>query len=170
MEKTNIILIGSAGVGKTTIGKTLADRQKKLFYDSDELFESRFGKISEFFERYGEAMFRVEEGEILYELSRKENAVIALGGGAVLSPAMSYIRERGIVVLLNAETETIAARLQGDTTRPLLRGGDLKSRIETQKRERAPLYKKYADIVLAADGKTADETASEIIAAVKQSR
>lgn len=165
MEKTNIILIGAAGVGKTTVGRALAEKQNKLFYDSDAVFESRFGSISEFFDRYGEAMFRVEEGKILYELSKKENAVLGVGGGAVLSPAMSYLRQSGVIVLLTAETETIVARLKGDGSRPLLKG-DLKGRIETLKKERAPLYKKYADIVLATDNKSADETVAEIIAAL----
>ncbi len=163
MGKTNIILIGMAGVGKTTVGKALAKKRNKLFYDSDAIFESRFGSISDFFDRYGEAMFRVEEGKILYELSRKENAVIALGGGAVSSPAMNYMKSSGTLVLLNAETETIAKRLAGDETRPLLKGGDLKSRIETLKRERLPLYKKYADFVVFTDEKSTDEVVSEIV-------
>ncbi len=163
MGKTNIILIGMAGVGKTTVGKALAKNRNKLFYDSDAIFESRFGSISDFFDRYGEAMFRVEEGKILYELSRKENAVIALGGGAVSSPAMNYMKSSGTLVLLNAETETIAKRLTGDGSRPLLKGGDLKARIEALKTERAPLYKKYADFVVLTDEKSTDEIVSAIV-------
>lgn len=163
VEKNNIVLIGMAGTGKTASGRILAKKKNMLFYDSDEMFREQFGDISTFFDRYGEDLFRVEEGKILYLLSTKNDSVISCGGGAVLNPAcMSKLKERAKVIVLTAETETIVQRLKGDASRPLLKG-DVKKNIERLWQERKALYAKYADAALATDGLTAEETAEKLL-------
>ena len=163
MKGSNIILIGMPGSSKTSVGKALAQKTDRLFIDADKRFEEQFGAISDFFAACGEAMFRVEEGKILYELSRRENTVIACGGGAVLNPAMNYLKDSGTVVFLSATVDTLRKRLAGDSTRPLLKGGDLKSRLLELWNARKDLYKKYADITLPTDTLSIDETVSEIL-------
>ena len=162
----NLILIGMPGSSKSTVGKALATKKNMLFFDSDKRFEELYGNISRFFERCGEAMFRVEESRILYDFSKRENAVISCGGGAVLNPAMNYLKDSGTVVLLTASPDTIVSRLKGDTSRPLLRGVDQKAQIKKLLSERKELYKKYADIVVATDDLSVDETVEKILSLI----
>lgn len=167
MAKNNIVLIGMMGTAKTTVGRELAAVSDRLFYDSDALFCERFGAVERFFDSYGEGMFRVEESKILYELSRKENAVIACGGGAVLNPAnMRLLKERGVIVLLTASDGVIFSRVKDDNSRPLLKGDALKNIAKLQ-RERAPLYKRYADFSVCTDEFTPRQAAEEILKLVK---
>lgn len=161
MTKPNIILIGMAGTSKTTTGKALAEKRDAVFYDGDVCFNDLYGDIPTFFERYGEGAFRIEESKILYDLSRKSGAVIACGGGAVLSPSMRFLADSGIVVWLTATADTIFERLKSDESRPLLKGGG-KERIAALAKEREPLYKRYANATVATDGLTVGQTVHRI--------
>ena len=79
----NIVLIGMPGCGKTTLGKLLAAKLKMEFYDADDVLEQREPySIKEFFAR-GEEVFREAEQRTAEFLARKENSVIAAGGGVV---------------------------------------------------------------------------------------
>src|SRR4029434_6176247 len=83
----NIILIGLMGAGKTSVGKLLAKRLRKAFFDSDQEIERTTGvRIPVIFEIEGEAGFRTRESRMLAELVLRENIVLATGGGAVVSP------------------------------------------------------------------------------------
>lgn len=164
MQKSNIVLIGMMGTAKTSAGKAVARKKNMLFFDSDAMFEEKFGSISAFFDRYGEGMFRVEESKIIYELSRKENALISCGGGTVLNPAnMSALKRNAAVVLLTASNEVIYERVKNDSSRPLLMGDALKNIAKLQQ-ERAPLYKKYADYTVCTDTLSVEDIADRIIA------
>lgn len=164
MQTDNIILIGMMGTAKTSVGKALAKRKGMLFLDSDDCFTERFGDVGAFFEAYGEGMFRIEESRILYEFSRKRDAVISCGGGAVLNPVnMRYLKSSGTVVLLTASDETIYERVKNDTARPLLKG-DVKKNIARLQTERAPVYLRYADVRVCTDGKTVDEIVDDVLA------
>src|SRR5215831_15611769 len=83
--RMSIVLIGYRGSGKTTVGKRLADSLWQSFVDSDELIVKRAGKtIKEIFEQEGEPRFRDLESEVIREVAKLEDHVIALGGGAPL--------------------------------------------------------------------------------------
>lgn len=170
MNKTNIVLIGMPGTSKSTCGKILAKKKNMLFYDSDGIFTEQFGSISAFFAAYGEDLFRVEEGKILYLLSAKKETVISCGGGAVLNPAcMNKLKESGTVVLLTANAETIEQRLKDDVSRPLLKG-NAKKNIEMLWSQRKPLYLKYADVAVPTDGLSPEEIADKISSAVENAK
>src|SRR4249920_3278189 len=82
----NIFLVGLMGAGKTSIGRLLAKRLGKAFFDSDHEIERTTGvKIPVIFEIEGEAGFRAREERMLAGLAQESNIVLATGGGVVLS-------------------------------------------------------------------------------------
>src|SRR5690349_16434738 len=81
----SIVLIGYRGSGKTTVGRKLADRLWQKLVDTDELVVAKAGKtIKEIFEKDGEARFRDLESEVVKEVAKLPDAVISVGGGAVM--------------------------------------------------------------------------------------
>jgi shikimate kinase len=109
------------GVGKTTIGKKLAKALGKDFIDTDQVFVKEHGEISAFFEAQGEPAFREIEEEIVAQAIAKP-AVVATGGGAVLSPRTRTVLEESFVVYLATDGRHMASRLSGGG-RPLLKNG-----------------------------------------------
>ena len=99
-QMQNIVLIGMPGCGKTTLGKALADRLGRPFYDADAVLEQRTGRsIPEIFRCDGEAAFRALETQTLAELGKGSGAVIATGGGCVTRPENApLLRQNGRVV------------------------------------------------------------------------
>lgn len=138
------------GAGKTTVGRSLAQRSGLQFIDSDHEIEREQGcTISELFARLGEAGFRDIEAGVIDALTRRDGIVLATGGGAVLRPEnRKALRERGTVVYLRASPEDLAHRLRHDKTRPLLQGTDPRTRLQALFRERDPLYREAAHYVI----------------------
>ncbi|WP_207888933.1 shikimate kinase, partial [Pseudomonas sp. 100_A] len=92
------------GAGKTTVGRAVARRLDRPFFDSDHEIEARTGaRIPVIFELEGEAGFRDREAQMIAELTQRENIVLATGGGAILRPEnRKLLHERGLVVYLRA--------------------------------------------------------------------
>ncbi|MGD8790568.1 MAG: shikimate kinase, partial [Burkholderiales bacterium] len=81
----NIFLVGMMGAGKTSVGRVLAKRLGKTFYDSDHVIEERTGvRIPVIFDIEGEEGFRTREQAVIAELTGLQDIVLATGGGAVL--------------------------------------------------------------------------------------
>ncbi len=157
----NIILIGYMGSGKSTIGEKLAKSLGVEFLDTDVLIEAQEGMtISELFAQKGEAYFRQKETETIEGLKKEsKQMVLATGGGLPIKEEnQRLLKELGIVVYLKASVDTLIERLKEDTTRPLLREGDLRKKIETMLEIRNPIYEKVADVVLETDTKSIEET------------
>lgn len=146
----NIFLVGLMGAGKTSVGKLLARRLGKDFYDCDHEIEEATGvKISVIFEIEGEGGFRTRESKMLVDLAKRPNALIATGGGAVLSPANRVLlTESGIVIYLRAAPVDLWRRTRHDRHRPLLKTEDRMARLEQLFAERDPLYHEIADIIV----------------------
>ncbi len=158
----NVLLIGFAAAGKTTVGRLLADKLGMRFVDTDELIERETGlSVSRIFDELGEARFRETESAVLQSLCGAENSVIACGGGSVLSDVFGDLAATGRTVWLCAEAETVRVRLSFG--RPLFDGKSVESLRAVMER-RAPLYKRYADFSIATDGLTPDETAARLSA------
>jgi len=138
------------GAGKTTVGREFARRHRMRFVDCDHEIEARTGvKVPTIFEIEGETGFRRRESQVIDELTRECNLVIATGGGAVLDPGnRAMLAERGVVVYLNVPTQVLWERTRHDRNRPLLQVANPRERIETLYRERDPLYRAVADIVV----------------------
>jgi shikimate kinase len=152
-KSDNIFLIGLMGVGKTTIGRKLAEKLGKTFLDCDREIEERTGVTIELiFEIEGEEGFRRRESAVLDELTARSNVVIATGGGAVLGPEnREWLKERGTVVYLNAPVKILAGRTQADRKRPLLQTEDRLARLTELLREREPFYLEIADVIINTD-------------------
>jgi shikimate kinase len=142
MKHENLYLVGMMGAGKTTVGRSLARRLKLRFFDSDQEIEARCGvKIPVIWEIEGEAGFRAREAQAIAELSMLDGIVLAKENRALLSA-------RGTVVYLRATPEHLYERVRQDRNRPLLAGDDPLGRLRELYRERDPLYREVADIVV----------------------
>jgi shikimate kinase / 3-dehydroquinate synthase len=152
----HLVLIGFMGAGKSTLGREVAERLGRPFYDVDDEIERAKGPIWDLFEEQGEAAFRELEAQFVREtLDRREPSVIAVGGGAVETRDLLSHGD-ALVVHLEAELETCWSRVQG-SRRPLAQNeAEFRARYE----RRLPLYREAADasatdvdgVVLAAGG------------------
>lgn len=138
----SIVLVGLMGVGKSTVGRRLANRLRLPFVDSDEEIERAADhEIKEIFDRFGEASFRDGERRVLRRLIAGERKVIATGGGAFMdSETRALILERCIAVWLEAEVETLAQRVARRSHRPLLAGKDPLPFLRDLAEARNPVY------------------------------
>lgn len=140
----NIVLTGFMATGKTILGKSLAEKLKMEFIDTDSLIEKNEGKrISKIFAEEGEKYFRNIEKNIIKKISRNNNTVISTGGGVVLLPEnMENLREKGIIICLKTRPEIILERVkQQKGIRPLLNKPEPLKEIKSILRTRAPYYK-----------------------------
>jgi shikimate kinase len=146
----NFFLVGLMGAGKTTIGKHLAKRLGKSFYDSDHEIERRTGvKIPVIFDIEGEAGFRLREQQVIRELTHRQDIVLATGGGVVLSPDnRADLKSNGTVIYLRANIDDLFARTRRDKNRPLLQTANPKIKLAELFSQRDPLYREVADIVI----------------------
>ncbi len=153
------------GAGKTTIGRQLALALDKEFKDSDHEIVRRTGaSIPLIFDIEGEEGFRKREREIIDQLSREDNLVLATGGGAVLAEQnRTCLRERGIVIYLYATIEQLLRRTAKDRNRPLLQTADPRARLEEIMSVRDPLYRDVAHVVVYTDDRSIRSVIREIL-------
>lgn len=147
----NLFLIGMMGAGKTTFGRLLAKATNKHFYDSDQEVEKRTGvNILTIFEFEGELGFRNRESNILIALCKKENIVLATGGGTVLKlENREHLRHNGTVIYLRATADELFDRTCYSKTRPLLQVPDRsKQSLQQLLAIRDPLYTELAHIII----------------------
>jgi shikimate kinase len=146
----NIFLVGLMGAGKTSVGKLLAKRLGKAFYDCDQEIERATGvKIPVIFEIEGEASFRAREARMLAELAVRQDIVLATGGGAVLSADnRKLLAGNGVVVYLRAVVADLWQRTRHDRNRPLLKTAEPRAKLELLFAERDPLYRSIADVIV----------------------
>jgi len=146
----NIFLVGLMGAGKTSVGRLLAKRLGKDFYDCDQEIERATGvKIPVIFEIEGEAGFRAREARMLAGLAGRRDIVLATGGGAVLSADnRKLLAGNGVVVYLRAVVGELWQRTRHDRNRPLLNTAEPRAKLEQLFAERDPLYRSVADIVV----------------------
>ena len=149
-KRDNLYLVGLMGAGKTTVGRLLARHYGCIFRDSDHEIEARTGvKIPVIFEIEGEAGFRKREEAVIAELTAMSGVVLATGGGAILSPVTrDNLRNRGVVIYLRGTPEHLYERTRHDRNRPLLQTGNPLEKLRELYRQRDPLYREVADIVV----------------------
>ena len=146
----NLFLVGLMGAGKTSVGRLLAKRFNKTFYDCDQEIERRTGvKIPVIFDIEGEARFRVRESAVLLELAALHDIVLATGGGAVVREEnRRVLAQNGTVVYLRAAPEDLWQRTRHDRSRPLLQTGDRRAKLEQLFTQRDPLYQEVATLIV----------------------
>lgn len=143
-------LIGLPGSGKSTVGRQLARRLQRPFFDSDRIIEERIGSsIRDYFAHEGEERFRDVEATVIDELTQVPNAVLSTGGGAVLrSVNRSNLHSRGYIIYLKSAPDELSRRLKHDTHRPLLQVDDPLKRLRDLFAVRDPLYRETAHFII----------------------
>lgn len=146
-ETQNLVLIGMPTSGKTTVGRALAERSGKRFFDVDELLTAKLGmSIADFFARSGEDAFRALEQETIRALGTETGCVIATGGGVILREEnLHRLRRNGCLIFLDRAPEKLFAAAD----RPLSSSRDA---LMQRYRERYDLYRAAADLHIDANG------------------
>lgn len=158
----NIILAGMPACGKSSVSRALSLLTGREVYDTDQKIVEKYGAINEIFAQYGEAAFRNMETEEVKKASALDNLIISTGGGCVLREEnVDFLKKSGKIVYLRASLQTLLSRVNGDNTRPLLKGG-AEQKMKALFAERSPIYIWVADIVINTEGKTVEEIAKEI--------
>ena len=181
--KTNIILVGFMGAGKTEIGKILAKNKGINFIDLDRLIEKKEGTpITEIFKKKGENYFRNLETEILKELDENKSDiskilgkytaihskeskswVISTGGGMpAFNGNMKLLKNIGKTIYLKADAKTIYERIKSETHRPVLGEKGFTERTVSEKLKERERFYGQADMTIYTDGLTTHASAEEI--------
>ena len=167
MSKEGIVLIGMAGVGKSTIGTALAKSLDFGFLDVDDYIFQKDGKrIQELIDGIGEDAFLKLEKSRMFEIALSQ-MVVAPGGSIIYHPdLMDYLLENAVLIYLDDSFANIEVKLTGGLDRGIvgLRYKSLRQIYE----ERRPLYFKYADIITDCRGKSPDEIIAEILKDYRQ--
>ena len=162
-----MILVGSMGAGKSTIGRLLAARLGLHYVDLDAVIIEKAGKvIPRIFEEDGECVFRALEAESL-QVSCLDGAakVLATGGGVIMSaPNRERMKQAGDVIWLDAPPEVLAKRIAGDKNRPLLKGVDVLAKAKELDRQRRKYYEMSADFRIDTSLMSAQQAVEAIVA------
>jgi shikimate kinase len=164
-QRPRVVLVGPPAAGKTTVGRLLAERLSVPFVDTDDLVVARAGKpVGEIFVDDGEEEFRRLESDAVADALTRD-AVVALGGGAVLAEQTRQRLAGQPVVLLAASVPTSAARVGPNRDRPLLLGNP-RQQLRALLEARLPLYREVAVAEVETDDRTPDEVADVILASL----
>ena len=162
-NKLNISLCGMMGSGKSSIGKILANKLDYKFIDVDKKIEIDVGKtIKKIFEEDGEEYFRYLEEKITINILEHKEAIISLGGGAIINKKIrNSIKKNSYNIYLNVDVDILTKRLQNSKTRPLLYKKNLKTELVNLISIREKFYQK-ADLIIKNE-KNIIETTENII-------
>lgn len=166
MDKSNVILIGMPGCGKSTCGVLAAKALLKNFFDTDLLLQGlEQERLQNIIDNRGIDYFLEAEEKAILSLDINAT-VIATGGSVVYSEkAMEHLRSMGKVIYLHLEYETMVKRIKNITTRGVvLKQG---TSLLDMYNERLPLYEKYADEVIYCDNNSVEQTVEEIVGLYK---
>lgn len=165
-HKSNIVLVGMPGSGKSTVGVILARLTGLDFVDTDVLIQKAKGRfLQDIVDRDGYLALRRIEEEILLKLDCR-NHIVATGGSAVYSDrAMKHLKSKGVAVFLNVDLTTLKSRVLDYETRGLAKRPD--QTVDDLFTERFALYGKYADITIDCVGLTHEEVCARIVREMK---
>ncbi len=171
----NIVLIGYRCVGKSSVGKKLASCLHRKFVDTDDLLQERQqAAISEIVDSFGWEHFRKMEKEIIEEIAKEDDLIIAVGGGAVLDPEnVMALKKNGMIVWLKANRQVLHKRMVQDPRtvfqRPPLTGKKALEELEEVMASRAPFYEKAMEAQLDTSA-MAVEAVAEFVLSMLQER
>lgn len=164
--KSNVILIGMPGCGKSTCGVIVAKMLLKNFFDTDLLIQNLEGiSLQDIIDTKGIDYFEQAEENAILGLDI-QGTVIATGGSVVYSDkSMEHLKKLGTVIFLNLDYDSMCKRIKNFQTRGVvMKKGNT---LEDMYNERLPLYEKWADVTINCNNTTAEETAQAIYDAVK---
>lgn len=161
LPRTNVVLIGMPGSGKSTIARIITKKRPFEYADTDAMIEEEHGSIQDIFEMQGEAGFRKLELTAARKASALSRTVIATGGGIVTTDAaMAALKQTGIVIYIDRPLELLLGEVD-ISSRPLLSNGG-RQRLISLYSQRSTLYQKYADIIVKNSG-DAESCAAQVI-------
>lgn len=160
--KSNLVLIGMPGSGKSTVGVILAKRTSHDFVDTDVVIQSvEHRSLQAIMDTEGYLKLREIEARVLQTL-KLENHIISTGGSAVYSDAaMQHLRRNGTTIYLDVSVATLRERITDYETRGIAKRPD--QSFDDLFEERTRLYRKYADLVVKGDGMSQDAVCNHII-------
>lgn len=160
--RTNLILIGMPGSGKSTVGVLLAKQAAMNFVDTDLLIQSAEGRtLQEIVDQDGYDALRQIEERVLCQVD-ESGSVISTGGSAVYSEkAMAHLKRDGIVVFLNVSLVTVKRRIGDYSLRGISKRPD--QTLEELFEERYALYSRYADITVDCDTLNQDQACESVV-------
>lgn len=160
--KSNLVLIGMPGSGKSTVGVILAKMTARGFVDTDVLIQTfKKMKLQDIVDADGHSVLRAIEEKVILGLSVK-NRVIATGGSAVYSDsAMNHLKSDGTVIYLDVEFDELLSRLGDFSGRGIAKRPD-QSLAEVFD-ERSNLYAKHADITIKCGHMNQDDVCRKIL-------
>ena len=160
-----VVLIGAPGAGKTRTGKRVARTLGVPHIDTDKRFVAEHGSIAEFFTTHGEPAFRRIEREIVAE-AVAEDAIVSLGGGAVLDPGTQELLVGLPVIQLTSSVEAIRERIEREpgeaAKRPLLADGGIEAWTRLAEARR-PIYDRLATVTIDTSHRTFESVAEEVV-------
>ena len=162
-----VVLIGSPGAGKTSVGRRVAERLGVPFADSDALIEARAGmSVSDIFVTEGEDHFRQLEEDTIAEALEDQEGVLSLGGGAVMRAATRERLAGARVVWLRVSLSDAANRVGMNTARPLLLG-NVRGTLAALLEQRTPVYEEVSTAVVDTSGRSLREVTDEVMKVVQ---
>lgn len=168
-RRSNLILVGFMGAGKTCVGEAYAKKHGLTMVDTDYLIREQAGtSISDIFAERGEETFRQMETKLLKKLvANRENPgermILSVGGGLPLREEnRELLKKLGRVVYLRVSADTVLRRLEGDTTRPLLQGDNVRDTVEKLIEKRNPIYEESSHQSVEVDGRDISQVVKEI--------
>ena len=166
-KKSNIVLIGMPGAGKSTLGVVLAKILGMDFVDGDILIQNQVGNtLQKVIDAQGVDGFLQVENDVLAAVD-VQNTVISTGGSAIYSDeAMRHLTEIGTVVYLDVSLEELRTRLGSLHERGVVMRKGVSMSLDEIFEERGPLYRKYAEVTLQTDGLTVREATRKLVGAL----
>lgn len=165
--KSNIVLIGMPGAGKSTLGVVLAKILGMDFVDGDILIQNKIGTtLQKIIDAEGVDGFLKVENDVLASVDM-QNTVISTGGSAVYSDeAMQHLSKIGTVVYLDVSLEELRGRLGSLHERGVVMRKGVSMSLSEIFEERAPLYEKYAEVTLQTDGLSVRDASRKLVDAL----
>jgi shikimate kinase len=164
-KQNNIFLIGPMGAGKTSVGRYLAKKLGKDFYDSDEEIEKKTGvSLTWIYDLEGMDKVREREMHMLNKLSQLSNIVLSTGGGCVeTAEVRDYLSKRGLVIYMEVSLQTQLNRLKKDKKRPLLQGQNPQEVLIQLWEQRNTFCEDIADFTVITDDRSVHDVCKDIL-------